>query len=93
MVEISQQATELLTAVRSGEDIPDTYGVRFRSEKAQDGSDAVGIALAQGPVTGDEVVLDQALPVYVAPEVSQEVSNAVLDVEGGPENPQFVIRS
>jgi hypothetical protein len=95
MVEISQGATEVLTAVRSAEGIPDSYGVRFYSETDRDGASAVGIAFAQGPVTGDEVIVAQELPVFIAPEVAQELGEAVLDVEGvegGAAAPRFVIR-
>ena len=93
MVEISQGATELLTAVRSAEGIPESYGVRFYSEKDREGASAVGIAFAQGPATGDEVVAAQELPVYSAPEVANELGEAVLDIEGGAAAPRFVIRS
>ena len=93
MVEISQGATELLTAVRSAEGIPESYGVRFYSEKDPDGASAVGIAFAQGPATGDEVVVAQDLPVFIAPEVANELGEAVLDIEGGAAAPRFVIRS
>jgi hypothetical protein len=53
----------------------------------------VGIAFAQGPATGDEVVAAQELPVYIAPEVANELGEAVLDIEGGAAAPRFVIRS
>jgi Fe-S cluster assembly iron-binding protein IscA len=92
MVEISQGATEVLTAVRSAEGIPESYGVRFYSEKDPDGASAVGIAFAQGPATGDEVIAAQELPVFIAPEVAQELGDAVLDIEGGAAAPRFVIR-
>jgi hypothetical protein len=93
MVQISQGATEVLNTLRSTEGIPDSYGVRFYSEKDRDGVSAVGIAFAQAPATGDEVVVAQELPVFVAAEVASELGDAVLDVEGGAEVPRFVIRS
>ena len=93
MFQISQGATEVLNTLRSTEGIPDSYGVRFYSEKDHDGVSAVGIAFAQGPATGDEVVVAQELPVYVAADVASELGDAVLDVEGGAEVPRFVIRS
>ncbi|MCW3036713.1 MAG: hypothetical protein JWM17_2025 [Actinobacteria bacterium] len=93
MVQISQGATEVLNTLRSAEGIPDSYGVRVYSEKDRDGVSAVGIAFAQGPATGDEVVVAQELPVFVAAEVASELGDAVLDVEGGAEVPRFVIRS
>ncbi|MEA2592741.1 MAG: hypothetical protein QOD62_2572 [Actinomycetota bacterium] len=83
----------MLNTLRSAEGIPDSYGVRFYSEKDRDGVSAVGIAFAQGPATGDEVVVAQELPVFVAAEVASELGDAVLDVEGGAEVPRFVIRS
>ena len=92
MVEISQGATEVLTAFRSAEGIPESYGVRFYSETDREGEASVGIAFAQGPATGDEVIAAQELPVFIAPEVAQELGEAVLDVEGGPAEPRFVIR-
>ena len=93
MVEISQGATELLNAVRTAEGIPESYGVRFYSEKDRNGASAVGIAFAQGPVTGDEVAVAKDLPVYIAPEVAAEMGDAVLDVDAGAGSPRFVIRA
>ena len=93
MVQISQGATEVLNTLRSTEGIPESYGVRFYSEKDRDGASAVGIAFAQGPATGDEVIVAQELPVFVAPDVASELGDAVLDVEGGAAVPRFVIRS
>jgi Fe-S cluster assembly iron-binding protein IscA len=93
MVQISQGATEVLSTLRSTEGIPDSYGVRFYSEKDRDGGSAVGIAFAQAPATGDEVIVAQELPVFVAAEVAAELGDAVLDVESEAEVPRFVIRS
>ena len=59
---------------------------------AADGAAAVGIAFAQGPVEGDQIITEKALPVYVAPEVAHELGDAVLDVEGEPVPQRFVIR-
>ena len=77
MVEISQGATEVLTAVRSAKGIPESYGVRFYSETDREGEASVGIAFAQAPATGDAVVAAQELPVFVAPEVAEELGAAV----------------
>jgi hypothetical protein len=97
MVQISQGATEVLNTLRSTEGIPESYGVRFYSEKDRDGASAVGIAFAQGPATGDEVIVAQELPVFVAADVASELGDAVLDVEGveggAAAAPRFVIRS
>lgn len=91
MVEISRGATELLNAVRSAEGIPESYGVRFYSERDQNGSSAVGIAFAQGPMSGDEVGVAQELPVFVSPDVASELGDAVLDVDPNATPPHFVI--
>ena len=53
----------------------------------------MGIAFAQAPATGDEVIVAQELPVFVAAEVAAELGDAVLDVESEAEVPRFVIRS
>ena len=94
MIEITQGATALLNGVRAAEGIPPTYGLRFYSEQDGTGADAVGIAFAKAPAEGDQVEHQRELPVYVAPEVAQELASAVLDVEGTDGSSQrFVIRA
>ena len=93
MIEVTQGATNLVNELRAAQGIPDSYGLRFYSQAAADGAAAVGIAFAQGPVEGDQIITEKALPVYVAPEVAHELGDAVLDVEGEPEPQRFVIRT
>ena len=93
MIEVTQGATNLVNELRAAQGIPDSYGLRFYSQAAADGAAAVGIAFAQGPVEGDQIITEKALPVYVAPEVAHELGDAVLDVEGEPVPQRFVIRT
>jgi len=93
MIEVTQGATNLVNELRAAQGIPDSYGLRFYSQAVADGTAAVGIAFAQGPGEGDQIITEKALPVYVAPEVAHELGDAVLDVEGEPVPQRFVIRT
>lgn len=92
MIEVTQGAATFLTGLRSANNIPETYGVRFYNQVTDDGSAAVAIAFAQAPAEGDQVLgPEKKLPVYVAPDVAQEMDDAVLDVEGDQGSERFVI--
>jgi Fe-S cluster assembly iron-binding protein IscA len=93
MIEVTQGATALLNKVRAAKGIPNSYGLRFYQETAGDGEAAVGIAFAEAPGENDQVITEQDVPVYIAPEVAPELGNAVLDVEGEPTPQRFVIRA
>ncbi|HEU5002351.1 MAG TPA: iron-sulfur cluster biosynthesis protein [Actinomycetota bacterium] len=91
MIQVSERATSVLNELREAQDIPGTYGVRFYQQVDEDGSAAVAISLAQAPAQGDQVVMERELPVFVAPDVAAEISEAVLDVEGEAPRQRFVI--
>ncbi|HWD08401.1 MAG TPA: hypothetical protein VHA57_04820 [Actinomycetota bacterium] len=91
MIELTKGAANLLTEVRSANNIPESYGLRFYNKAGEDGSSAVAIAFAQAPAQGDEVITEMQLPVYVASDVANEISDAVLDVEGDAGAQRFVI--
>ncbi|HEV2451205.1 MAG TPA: hypothetical protein VGS62_04700 [Streptosporangiaceae bacterium] len=91
MIEVTKGAANLLTEVRTTNNIPETYGLRFYNSVADDGSAAVAIAFAQAPAQGDEVLTEKQMPVYVASDVVQEMSGATLDVEGDGGSQRFVI--
>ncbi|MGH2717481.1 MAG: hypothetical protein ACRDJU_02735 [Actinomycetota bacterium] len=91
MIEVTKGAVNLLTEVRSAQNIPESYGLRFYNKVENDGSAAVAISFAQAPAQGDKIITEQQLPVYVAPDVVQEMSDAVLDVEGDADSQRFVI--
>jgi len=93
MVEITQGATNLLNAVRAAEGVPENYGLRFYPETAGDGGAGGGLAFAKAPAQGDQVSEQEEIPLYVAPEVAQELTEAVLDVEAEGSSQRFVIRA
>jgi iron-sulfur cluster assembly protein len=94
MLTITHDAATLLTSTRARMGAPEDYGVRL-SIPEPDAGDATGLVLAfvPGPDPGDDVMEQQGIRAYVAPDASAELDDATLDVtptNGTP--PRLVLR-
>ncbi|MBW3612990.1 MAG: hypothetical protein KY392_03910 [Chloroflexi bacterium] len=80
MLQVTQGAAALLTELRSGQDVPETYGVRVFPESAQPGEVTIGLGFTEAPGDGDQVTEQDGLKVYVAPELAAPLEDAAIDV-------------
>ena len=88
MLTITPKAAELLVETRQSVGAPDSYGVRL-FDATPPGADrpALAIAFVAQAETGDHVTQQEGVTAYVAPELSEALDEATLDVsgEGGAE--------
>ena len=93
MLKLTPNAAATLTAARADSGTPDTFGVRFFTSNSPS-SDRPGFAMefVALPEPGDASLQEHGLKVYVAPEVSQIVGEATVDVETVDGQSQLVLR-
>ena len=92
MLQVTDSAANVLREAREAQDLPDTFGVRVSAQPSPTGEMAVSLAFAEGPQEDDEVTGHQGTQVFVAPEVVEPLSEAVIDVEDTADGPQLAIR-
>jgi Fe-S cluster assembly iron-binding protein IscA len=80
MLQVTHGAAALLTELRDGQDVPDTYGVRVFPEAAEPGEVTIGLGFTDAPAEGDQVTEQDGLKVYVAPELATPLEGAAIDV-------------
>lgn len=80
MLQVTQGAAALLTELRSGQDVPETYGVRVFPETTQPGEVTIGLGFTDAPAEGDQVTEQDGLKVFVAPELVTPLDSAAIDV-------------
>jgi Fe-S cluster assembly iron-binding protein IscA len=92
MLTITQKAAELLVESRQTAGAPETYGVRlFVAMPTEGGSPSLAIAFVPEAEPGDKVTEQEGVTAYVAPEVSEALDDATLDVSGGDGTEQLVL--
>ena len=91
MLKLSSEAAKILNEARVEASVPKNYGLRIFSEPSVDGSN-LAIAFAPGPEGGDEVGLQEGIPVFVSRDVAEPLDDAVLDVEKTDTGVSLVIK-
>lgn len=87
MLTITQKAAELLSESRQSVGAPDSYGVRFFAE----GPAQLAIAFVPEAQPGDQVAEQEGVTAFVAPEVSEALDEATLDVSPEDGVEEFVL--
>lgn len=80
MLEITHGAAALLTELRKGQEVPDTYGLRVFPEATQPGEVTIGLGFAETPAAGDQVTEQDGMKVFVAQELAAPLEDAAIDV-------------
>ena len=80
MLQVTHGAAALLTELRNGQDVPETYGVRVFPESTQPGEVTIGLGFTDAPAEGDQVTEQDGLKVFVAPELAAPLEDAAIDV-------------
>jgi Fe-S cluster assembly iron-binding protein IscA len=88
MLKVTDSATTLLAEARASAGAPDNFGVRFFLAPKDDGPPKdesqlqITFRFVEGPEPADEVVTEEELGVYVAPEAAEAIGDATLDAQG-----------
>lgn len=80
MLQITHGAAALLTELRNGQDVPETFGVRVFPESTQPGEVTIGLGFTEAPAEGDQITEKDGLKVFVAPELAAPLEDAAIDV-------------
>lgn len=84
MLQCTPAAAATLQEVRAQNDIPETFGVRLFAARSPEGEVGLGIDFTDEPAEGDQVTQQHGTTLIVAPEVSEQVSELLLDVVPDP---------
>jgi Fe-S cluster assembly iron-binding protein IscA len=82
MLQVTSEATELLDAAKQAEGVPDTFGVRVYGAPTEGGEVQVRIGFTDQPQEGDSVTEQQGTRLFVAPEIVDSLSDAMIDRQG-----------
>ena len=80
MLQMTDRAADLLRNLRREAQLPDEAGVRVFSESAKTGEPTLSLGFAPDPAPGDQVAEHDGLRLFVAPELAEPLSEAVMDV-------------
>jgi len=86
MLALTQTAAEVVDAIVSSEELPETAGLRITSEEAEAGDDSGGsqrdlrLSVVERPESGDELV--EGAQLFVEPgETAELLEDKILDAE------------
>ena len=97
MLQCTPAAAATLEDVRERNAIPGNFGIRLFPASSPEGEVGLGLDFAEQPAEGDQVVKQHGTTLMVAPEISDQLSDLVLDVVPDPSSnghgqPQLVLR-
>lgn len=97
MLQCTPTAAATLDEVRRRNDLPDSYGIRVATTRSSEGDIALSISFTDAPFEGDQVTQQHGATLMVAPEISDQLDDMVLDVvpdpsANGDSSPQLVLR-
>ena len=92
MLQISQSAATAVENLRAAQGIPETHAVRLSGGSDGTGQPVVSIEFVETPREADQVTEQSGTQVYVAPEIAEPLSDAVMDVQDLGDGPQLMFR-
>lgn len=92
MLELTSSAAATLAGARSQIGLPDHFGVRIFRGATPDARSAFELDFVEEPQEGDQVGEMQDTRFFVAPEVAEPLTGAVLDTEETEQGRQLVLR-
>lgn len=92
MLQMTDRAADLLRNLRHEAQLPDDAGVRVFSETATSGEKTLSLGFTPDPGPGDQVAENHGLRLFIAPEVADPLSEAVMDVIAEDGESQLIFR-
>jgi iron-sulfur cluster assembly protein len=80
VLEITHDAATLLTEIRKGQDVPDSFGLRVFPESTEPGEVTIGLGFTDEPVQGDQVTEQDGIRVFVAQELATPLEDTAIDI-------------
>jgi Fe-S cluster assembly iron-binding protein IscA len=91
MLQVTEAAASVLREVVEPPEVPGT-AVRIQPIQTPAGKPAISFQPVTGPQQGDAEGEAQGLDVFVAPELSESLDEAVLDAQQTPEGTELFLR-
>lgn len=95
MLALSTTATEAIEGILAAQDVPSEAGLRISPMPSPDGNEAssgsLGLSIAEGPGSSDEVIQLSSARVFLEPNVVDFLDDKLLDAQTDGQNVQFVI--
>ena len=91
MLQVTQEATTILKEARNRSGAPPEAGLRVGAEGSGENK-IVQLSFQKDPEPTDQTIETPDLPVYVADELVEPLSDRVLDVKATPQGTQLVLR-
>ena len=93
MLTITHEAATFIANERTSAGSPETYGVRFFARIPGEGAPPqLAMSFVPEAATGDQVTEQEGIKAFVAPEVSDVLEEATLDVAPTDGAPRLVVR-
>jgi Fe-S cluster assembly iron-binding protein IscA len=92
MLQMTDRAADLLRNLRDDAQLPQTAGVRVYSETAPTGEPTLSIGFTPEPMPSDLVSDHSGLRLFVAPDIAEPLSGAVMDVIAEDGESQLIFR-
>jgi Fe-S cluster assembly iron-binding protein IscA len=93
MLQMTDRAADLLRNLRNEAQLPESAGVRIYSEPAATtGEPTLSIGFTPDPMPADQVSDHAGLRLFVAPEIAEPLSGAVMDVVADDGESQLIFR-
>jgi Fe-S cluster assembly iron-binding protein IscA len=92
MLQITDAAMNILRQVRAQSEAPEEAAARF-ALTTEGGQQSIAFMFAEDPIEGDHKVADDGeLEVYVAPELVDPLTGAVVDATSTERGPELMLR-
>ena len=92
MLTLTQDAADVIKGIVEANDVPDTTGLRITAEAAADSDGTqLNLALAPGPMEGDQALDAEGARVYLGPEAAVVLDDKVLHAEVEGSEVRFLI--
>jgi Fe-S cluster assembly iron-binding protein IscA len=91
MLQLTHAAASHIAEARRMQGLPESFGVRVSAQPNATGEVGLALAFVEFPADGDAVCEQDGTKMYVAPEVSDALSNAALNVTETPEGTALVL--
>lgn len=84
MLSITSNAAQVVSSIRQEQGVPDGFGLRVYAQQGTEGT-AVQLAFTKEPSEGDQIGDSEGVKLFVAPELTEPLSDSVIDVEKTPD--------
>ncbi|MGH7855923.1 MAG: hypothetical protein ACREQY_01235 [Candidatus Binatia bacterium] len=91
MLTMTHDAASIVDSAREEQGVPEDYGLRIYPQLTSDGV-TIGLSFASQPTEGDQVAVSEGQRIFVASELVDQLSDAVIDAHPTPDGTGLVLK-